>query len=166
MRKINIQETNLNEKSTLKSSLGYCIIQEYRPKERGKGGGVAFIIEDTILFHELNLRLSDRHLEVQAIELTAGGNKLVNTYIPPSSSCNAGYESSISKLLDLDDCIIVGYFNAHSPLWHSKPPEETRGSNFATEIDPSNHVVLNEKASTRVIDYCKSSKHINASSTH
>ena len=113
-----IQETNLKElQSTLESPPGYCVIEENRPKERGKGGGVAFIIKGTILFQELNLKTSDKHLEVQAIELTAGVNdiKLVNTYIPPSSSCDAGYKTSISKLLELEDCIIVGDFNAHNP---------------------------------------------------
>ena len=52
-----IQETNLNEKSTLKSPSRYCIIQENRPQERGKIGGVAFVLKDKILFQELKLRL-------------------------------------------------------------------------------------------------------------
>ena len=64
-----IQDTNLNEKSLLHNQANRC-------KEGGKGGGVAFIIKDTI-------KSSEKHQEVYAIELNAGGNniKLVNTYI-------------------------------------------------------------------------------------
>ena len=58
----------------------------------------------------------------------------------------------ISKLLELDDCIIVGEFNALSPLWYSKLREDTIRKNIASEIDLSCHVILNEKASTRVTD--------------
>ena len=93
MQKNNIQiaafqETNLHEKSTLTSPPGYCKIQENRHTERGKGGGVTFIIKDTTLFQELKLKTSDKRIKVQAIELTAVGNniKLVNTDIPPSSN--------------------------------------------------------------------------------
>ena len=108
---------------------------------------VAFFFKDTILFQELKLRTSDKHLEDQAIEITAGGNniKLVNTYIPPLSSCDAGYQTSISKLLELDDFINFGDLYAHSPLWHSKLPDDTRGNDIASEIDLPNHVVLNKK---------------------
>ena len=61
---------------------------------------------------------------MKRVELTAVCNKikLMNTYIPPSSSCYAGYKTSVSKLLELDYSIIVGDFRAHKPLWHSKLP--------------------------------------------
>ena len=132
------------------------VIRANRPKEGGKGGRVAFIIVDTFvqLFQAFNHKSSDKHQEVHAIELNEGGNniKLVNTYIPPSSSFSTGCKTSISKLLELDDCIIVGEFNALSPLWYSKLPEDTIRNNIASEIDLSCHVILNEKASTRVTD--------------
>ena len=89
----------------------------------------------------------------------------MNTYIPTSCSFDAGYKTSIGKLLELEDCIIVGDFNAHSFLWHSKLPEDTRSNNIASAIDLSNHVVLNEKASTRVTDSCKSSADISVASS-
>ena len=85
---------------------------------------VAFVIKDKILFQEIKLKTSDIHIEVRVIELTSdlnsGGNniKLVNTYIPLSSSCDAEFSASISKLIELDICIIVGDFIADSPLCH------------------------------------------------
>ena len=118
-----IQETNLNEKSTLKSQPGSCINQENRTKKRSNGRVEGFIIKDTILFQELKLKTSDKHLEVQDIEHTTSGNniKIVNTYIPPSS-CDAGSKTSISKLLGLEDCIIVGYFDSHTLYGTQKLP--------------------------------------------
>ena len=90
-------------------------------QRKSKGGGVAFLIIDTILYQEFKLKTSDKHLEVHARELIGGGYniKLLNDYIPPSSSCDAGYKRSISNLLEFDVCIFFGSFNAHSPLWHS-----------------------------------------------
>ena len=83
------------------------------------------------MFQEIKLTTSDKHLEVQAIELTAAGNdiKLVDTYITPSSNCDAVYKSSISKPLEFGDCIVVADFNAHSALYGTqnywKEQEET-----------------------------------------
>ena len=89
------------------------------------------------MFQELKFKTYDQHLEIQVIELTAGGNnmKLVNTYLPPSSSCDAGYKTSINELLELEDCVIVGDFNAHSLLWQSKSPKDTRRNNTGSERD-------------------------------
>ena len=109
------------------------------------------MIKDTILIHKIKIKSSDKHLEVRAIELTAGGNyiKPVNTYIPTTSSCDAEYKTWIGKLIELDDCILVGDFNAHRRPWRSKQPEGTGGSNIASEIDLYNHEVLNEKATQK-----------------
>ena len=46
----------LNEKYTLKITAGCSILHDNTPKETGKGGGVAFINKDTILFQELKLK--------------------------------------------------------------------------------------------------------------
>ena len=43
--------------------------------------------------------------------------------------------------------------------------EDTGGNNIASEIDLSNHVVLNQKASTRVTDSCESSPDISRASS-
>ena len=44
--------------------------------------------------------------------------------------------------------------------------EDTRGNTIASEIDLSNHVVLNEKASTRLTGSCKSSPDISLASAN
>ena len=80
----------------------------------------------------------------------------MNTYIPPLSGCDAGYKTSISKPLELDEPIIAGNLNAHSLLWQDETAGGHEENNIASEIDLSNFVVLNEKASTRLMDSCKS----------
>ena len=62
------------------------MIRENRPKERGKGEGVAFVIKDTILFQEIEFKTSDKHLEVQAIELTTAGNNITLVKIQHKSN--------------------------------------------------------------------------------
>ena len=161
-----IQETNIPDKTMLKSPPGYSIVQENRPACKGKGGGLAFIIKNTVNYSILNTTNDDKHLEVQGIKVTLGETNIniINTYIPPSSSCDSNYTASISNLLKLEDSIIVGDFNAHHSLWHSKLQADTRGNIIANEIDDSNQVVLNEKLDTRITKTCESSPDISLAS--
>ena len=142
----------------LKSPPGYSIVQENRPACKGKGGGLAFIIKNTVNYSILNTTNDDKHLEVQGIKVTLGETNvnIINTYIPPSSSCDSNYTASISSLLKLEDSIIVADFNAHHSLWHSILQADTRGNIIANEIDDSNQVVLNEKLDTRITKNCES----------
>ena len=110
------------------------------------------------MFQEIHLKTSDKHLDIKAIELAAGGDniKLVNTNIPPLSNSDAGYKTTISKLPD--DSIFHVDFNAHSPLWYSTQPEDTREKNIGNEIDLFNQLFLTKKGSKIAI--CKSSPDI------
>ena len=116
-----LQETNFNDKATIKAPMGYSIITEKLPKDRGKGGGLVFIIKDCVPFHTLKLSKpnGDIHIEQQTIKIETGKNsrKVINIYIPPTSSCTIDFSPSLNHLLTQDDCIIVGDFNAHNPLW-------------------------------------------------
>ena len=105
-------------------------------------------------------------MEVQGIKVTLGETNvnIINAYIPPSSSCDSNYTASISNLLKLEDSIIVGDFNAHHSLWHSKLQADTRGNIIANKIDDSNQVVLNEKLDTRITKNCESSPDISLAS--
>ena len=95
------------------TKLNRPLLQENRPACKGKGGGPAFIIKNTVNYSILNTTNDDKHLEVQGIKVTLGETNvnIINTYIPPSSSCDSNYTASISNLLKLEDSIIVGDFN-------------------------------------------------------
>ena len=128
-----LQETNLNKQSTLKSSPSYCIIQENRPWQRCKSGGVTFIIKDNSVsgiqtqdFWQLPRRPS--HATPQVV-LTS------NYWSPTNHLCLAEMQDTRHRSVnnELDDCIIVGKLNAHSPLCRSKLPGDRTGNNIASE---------------------------------
>lgn len=93
------------------------------------------------------LPTGDSHIEQQGIRITSNGNyiDIINVYIPPQSSCAAGYVASLQNPMNSDDAIILGDINAHSPLWHSKLPRDSRGSQLSEEVEASSYIVLNEK---------------------
>ena len=74
---------------------------------------------------------------------------ITNLYIPPSSSCTAGYVPTIRPFLQQKDTIILGDLNRHKSLWHS-PLSGARGKMLAEEIGDSDFRVLNEDLSTRL----------------
>ena len=99
-----IQETMLPD-TCLKSPPDYEIVSKPRIASRGKGGGLAFILHKSISYRKIELsnQLNDENLEQQGVKLLSGNSNitLCNVYIPPSSSCKAG-------------------FNRHDELWCSK----------------------------------------------
>lgn len=148
-----IQETKLSEKSNLTTKDGYNFVRHDRTQD--EGGGLAFIVHNSIPFQSIDLpspRQYDIHLEQQAIKIKSNESyvTLVNLYIPPRSSCAAGYRLDVSHLLQTEDSLILGDFNAHHGLWFSAHPEDQRGEDIATQIDQSPFGVLNENTHTRL----------------
>ena len=72
-----------------------------------------------------------------------------NIYIPPVSSCTTGYQPSLDHLMTTKDTLLLGDFNAHHSLWHSRS-NDTRGRKLADEINLSYFGTLNEDTPTRV----------------
>ncbi|KAI5727897.1 hypothetical protein M8J77_008348 [Diaphorina citri] len=148
-----IQETRLTVNSNLVSRDNYSILR----KDRGKntGGGLAFIIHNSVQYSSVTIptpRQQDTFLEQQAIAIKSGQTKitLVNIYIPPTSSCDAGYHANIEHLLELEDTILLGDFNAHHDLWDPYLPADQRGEDLVDQIDTSQFGILNELEPTRI----------------
>ena len=118
-----VQETLLRPNTTLRHPSGFSIVCADRPADRGKGGGVAFIIHQSVNFktHQLPL-MTDPHLELQAIVVNTGSKSItiINLYCPPASSCSPGYQLILHLLLQLEDTVILGDINAHHELWFSE----------------------------------------------
>ena len=149
MKKKNIkiaafQETKLNEDTQINNIGNYTLIRKDRTRDAG--GGVAFLIHNSIKFQELP-DIQDPHIEFQAIKIS--NLTIANIYIPPIGSCTQGYIPSIDKYFTNSDALILGDFNAHDALWHSSL-QDARGSLFAEEIGNSNFGVLNTEKATRV----------------
>ena len=72
------------------------------------GGGIAFIIHNSVKYNPVATVIDDDHLEVQGISVQ-GGNMdihILNVYIPPVSACKAGYSASIQPLPSGENKII------------------------------------------------------------
>lgn len=156
-----IQETKLSPISNFGLKDGYSIVREDRDT---KGGGIAFVVHDTIKYRKTilpNPQTPDAHLEQMGIAIKSGLNEinLVNVYIPPQSGCSAGYKASIAHLLDMEDGVIMGDFNAHNELWHSQLSND-RGDDLADQIDATNYGVINEDTYTRLTASVQSSPDI------
>ena len=77
-----IQETFLSSKSKDIKAPGYTVVRQDRA--RGKGGGLAFIVHDSVQFRLLDT--ASDSLEHQMIAIRSGDSEiyLSNVYIPPS----------------------------------------------------------------------------------
>ena len=117
------------------------------------------MIHHSLQYRELNLDslfISDRHLEHQAVVVEVEGAELrvVNIYIPPTSSCHPDYSPDLTPLFSFtDDTLIVGDFNAHDPAWYSSTSDSraaNRGAKIADECMDSTFQFLNTDSSTRI----------------
>ena len=140
-----IQETKLRPNQTLPSIPQYTPVRKDRT--RGNGGGVLFLVHESLLFERLPEVSDDPFIENISIKID--GITITNVYIPPESSCPNTFNPSISPLLNSDNSIILGDFNAHDSLWCSAL-QDARGTTFAEEINSSNHGVLNNDQPTRL----------------
>ena len=79
-----IQESKLNSRSRLPRCPGYTVIRKDR--ERDRGGGLAFLVRDTLQFRLFDVPPSPNPTqEQQAIAVKSGDGelKIINVYIPP-----------------------------------------------------------------------------------
>ncbi len=150
-----IQETKLTDKSKPKKTPGYTMLR----KDRGtdKGGGLAFLINETIHFHtEPNPPglEQDPHIEAQTIRIPGKGKNLTirNVYIPPSGSCQNQYKPNLEVLLNNtnETTLILGDFNAHHKSWYTEGNEDSRGKLVIEVIEGKNIGFLNEDQPTRI----------------
>ena len=152
-----IQETKFTSKTKIKPTPNYTLVRKDRGKDI-KGGGLAFLIHQTIPFQTIQTPSSpkdDPHLEELTIQINNQQNNPIqirNLYIPPASSCQADYEPPIHALADElgDAALILGDLNAHHNLWLSEATEDRRGKAISDWLDSSTLGILNEDSATRV----------------
>ena len=150
-----IQESKLTSKSKAMKTPHYTMVRKDRGKN--KGGGLVFLVHELIPFQLIptpaNLQ-NDQHTEELSISLPGNTNNfnIKNIYIPPVSSCTAGYTPPLENILSTSDdsTIIVGDFNGHNNLWYSESNNDPRGEAIAEELSNTNLGILNEDLPTRV----------------
>ena len=159
MEKVNIhvaaiQETKLTSKSKMRVTPNYTFVRKDREKD--KGGGVAFLVHDSIPFNRESSPPSlkdDPHLEELTISISSNNAPLQirNIYLPPASSCSTpGYSAPLNQIYDNlnSTSLILGDSNAHHQLWHSEAAEDTRGRLLADSLSDSQFGTVNEALPT------------------
>ena len=111
---------------------------------------MAFLIHEDIVYTPMQLP-QDGTMECMGIKVDHNNTsfRVINYYIPPTSSCPEGYSASTEPLLKTDNILVLGDANAHDPLWYSSLVD-TRGNKLAGEIEFSDYGVLNENTPTRI----------------
>ena len=87
------------------------MITKNRNQEKGKSGGLVFLIKNNNKDQELKIPMNhqDPHKENCGIKILSGEShmNLNNVYIPPHSSCDSGYTASINQLLNFEVSLIL-----------------------------------------------------------
>ena len=118
-------------------------------------------IKNDIIFTELKTPHTTNHklTELQHIKIHLANHKhlnIFNIYIPPGDTTNPDHSNSqeditncMTHILNTNNTILTGDFNAHHTLWHS-PTTDNRGTLIADLINSSNQIVLNTNTPTRI----------------
>ena len=133
-----------------------------KDRERDNGGGLAFTLERNLKYKVTNTPTPpnpDNILEVMSIsiETEEAEIEITNVYNPPVNSIGTHYHPSITHLLQGENRIILGDFNAYHESWYSLLPNDQRGIAIAEQIEESDFATINEPYPTRVTAKCSSS---------
>ena len=155
---ITIQETKLKPTHRTPYLKDYTAIRTDRTYKNG--GGLMTYIKNDIIFTELKTPHTNNKLtELQHIKIHLANHKhlnIFNIYIPPRDTTNPDHSNSqeditncMTHILNTNNAILTGDFNAHHTLWHS-PTTDNRGTLIADLINSSNQIVLNTNTPTRI----------------
>ena len=156
---ITIQETKLKPTHRTPYLKDYTAIRTERTYKNG--GGLMTYIKNDIIFTELKTPHTTNHklTELQHIKIHLANHKhlnIFNIYIPPRDTTNPDHSNSqeditncMTHILNTNNTILTGDFNAHHTLWHS-PTTDNRGTLIADVINSSKQIVLNTNTPTRI----------------
>ncbi|XP_075163033.1 uncharacterized protein LOC142235657 [Haematobia irritans] len=152
-----LQETKLSSRNGLTRSSCYSVIRQDR--ERNAGGGIAFIVHDSVRYRPMLLTRTDPHLVIQEKTVTVGKEDIciLNVYIPPDSACQTGYKPMLRLHLNTERTILLGDLNAHHDSWYSEHGCDARGELIEDQVDDKDFCVLNEDRPNRITATCRSS---------
>ena len=123
-----IQETKLRLGDITPRIPGYAALRDDRLSLAG--GGLLTYIKETLIFERVAYKTRDS-TEVMSFRVKLSKNKwiqLTNVYAPPASSYTSqSVKVATSIILVTNDSLIVGDFNAHSPVWDNSLPVDPRG---------------------------------------
>ena len=124
-----IQETKLRLGDKTPRIPGYAALRDDRKALLG-GGGLLTYIKDTLIFERVGYVTKDS-TETMSFKVKLSKGKwiqLTNVYAPPVSSYTSQSVNVATAIIPVtSDSLIVGDFNAHSPVWDNNIPADPRG---------------------------------------
>ena len=139
-----VQETHLKTKHT-NFLRHHVIFRKDRDEATASSGGVAIIIDKSVACQGLHMQTSLEAVAVRAVIL----NKLIticSLYIPPHHQLHKHEFQSLMDQLP-EPYIVLGDFNAHSPLWGDSR-SDARGRLIENFIFSTDACLLNNKEPT------------------
>ena len=122
--------------------IGYNVLWKHRD---GDKGGLAILVRHDISFKEVDFNeFQGGGLELQIIEFAGQGGtiRLANIYNPNQNILVPEFNHYLDILGNR--CILIGDFNAHSPLWDSRARSNSTGRNIERILESRNLEILNE----------------------
>ena len=141
-----LQETHFRDNDIYNFTVpGYSLYQNNVISDH-RQGGVALYISNSILHHEVKLATTLNAVAVQ-VNIFHCEILIVSLYLPPNSPFVTA--SKIENLLNQmpNNCLILGDFNAHSPLWGSQRLSQ-RGSQVEALLNKHALVCMNDGSPT------------------
>jgi ribonuclease HI len=148
-----IQETKLRPNTKTPTIKGYASIRADRKSQDG-GGGLISYIKDSLVFERIRDETKDG-TETSTFKVKMGKRKwaqFCNLYCPPVRSHSAGQNIRLAteSIPTSAESVILGDFNAHSPIWDLSQPSDARGETIEDWIVTNNLTVLNDGRHTRI----------------
>ena len=123
--------------------LGYQAV--WRHRANGAGGGLCILVRNDINFTVNSLvPYVNAKLEFISVKFftSLGCIDLLNVYNPCADISFAEFDHVFSQLCPLS--IIIGDFNAHSPLWDLRSRSNLTGRSLEQFLDQNDHGILND----------------------
>ena len=136
-----LSETWLKENKFKPKFINYSTI--YRNRDKVEGGGVGIIIKRSIKYQEINLKpFKTGKLEIQAIKIFTKTEEitLINLYNPNEDISELEFQHYIQQIGN--KFIIVGDFNAHTPILDSKCKRRNKTGKVLENIIEQERVCL------------------------
>lgn len=126
--------------------IGYNTVWKHRV---GDGGGLGILIREDVLYQEVVCEdYRDGGLEIQIVEVHCkiGKIRIGNVYNPHKTIYVPEFNYYLNVLGQYG--VMIGDFNAHSPLWDQRGRSNTTGRNIEHILESSNIGILNDNIPT------------------
>ena len=146
-----INESKLSPTFQLPSFAGFTV---FRSDRNQHGGGVALFVNSVYLPTPIAINQSRNDYEAIGVEVKLSNGQslaIVTAYFPP------GVEVDVAMFADIENrfehSILLGDFNAKSPVWGLQPQSNRSGELLADYLDQSNFIIANDSHQPTHYDY-------------